>query len=289
MRRIGYLVLMIALLATPTLAEDGEKELGWSDTAEFALVATSGNSEATSLGFKNTTHRRWEKALFELKLAGLRIETTTRTGVAIQQPDGSFEPLEVSAVTAENYYVGANYNRTISGNFFWYAGAIWERNTFAGFENRYIIEAGVGNVWSETDKQRWFTRYAATYTDQQDVVPRPDFDGKFAGLRAQSDYWRKFGEKGNTKYVNTTVIDFNLDMTEDWRVDMLNSISVKMTDMLAMQAGLRWLYDNDPAVEALGLVDGNGDPIPDAANQIIVDVPLDELDTIFTVSLVVEF
>jgi hypothetical protein len=281
---------MIALLATPGLAQDEEKELGWSDTAEFSLVATSGNSEATSLGFKNTTYRSWEKALFELKLAGLRVETTTRTGAAIQRPDGSFEPLEVTAVTAESYYAGANYNRTISKNFFWYAGLVWERNTFAGFDSRTIVEGGVGNLWSETKKQRWFTRYAATYTDQRDVVPRPDFDGKFAGLRAQSDYWRKFGENGNTKYVNQTVIDFNLDQTEDWRVDMLNSVSVKMTEMLAMQAGLRWLYDNDPAVAALGLVDGNGDPITGpGGDQIIVDVPLDELDTIFTVSLVVEF
>ncbi len=288
-KRTSFFTVAAIVLATWTAPAQDDPELGWSDVAEFSLVSTSGNSEATTLGFKNTTHRRWEKALFELKLGGIRIETTVRTGEAVDTPAGPI-PLTQTATTAENYFVDANYNRKISDRLFWYAGAVWERNVFAGIENRSIVEGGAGNLWRDKDTQRWFTKYAVTYTDQKDVIPRSDFDSTFAGLRGRSDYLQKFGKNKRTTYENSTVLDLNLENSSAWRIDMVNSVAVTMTEMLALKASLTWLYNNDPAVEAFGLVDSNGDPILDiGGNQVIVTLPLDELDTIFTMALVVDF
>ena len=285
---IAVAILIAVVCASPLSAQD-EPEIGWSDEAEFSLVATSGNSDATTWGLKNTLHRRWENALFELKVGGLRVETTVRTGEALDTPSGPVI-LTQTETTAEAYFVNANYNRTISGNLFWYAGAIWERNEFAGFTNRYIAEAGVGNLWIDKETQRWFTKYAVTYTDQEDVIPNPDFDSTFVGLRARSDYLQKFGKNKNTTYENNTVVDLNLETSSAWRVDMVNSVSVTMTEQLALKAALTWLYNNMPPLEAFGLVDAAGNPIiGPGGSQVIVDLPLDELDTIFTVALVVNF
>ena len=292
LRRTCLIVLVVivvtAVFGTPILAQD-DPELGWSDKAEFSLVATSGNSEATTFGFKNTLHRRWEKALFEFKLGGLRVETTVRTGEAEDTPNGPVI-LTATATTAEAYYADLNYNRTITENLFWYAGLMWERNEFAGFTNRYIVEGGVGNLWIDKEAQRWFTKYAVTYTDQENVVEDPTFDSTFAGLRARSDYLQKFGKNKNTTYENNTIIDLNLETTSAWRVDMVNSISVTMTEMLALKASLAWLYNNDPPLELFGLVDSAGAPIiGPGGEQVVVPLALDELDTIFTVALVVDF
>jgi hypothetical protein len=88
----------------------------------------------------------------------------------------------------------------------------------------------------------------------------------------------RFG--ANTTYTNVFVLDENLDETSDWRADMLNGLSVSMNERLALKLGLRLLYDNEPAIV---LVDNVG------TGPAQVPFTLDELDTILTISLVVDF
>ena len=44
-----------------------EPKIGWSDQAELSYVLTAGNSESTTLGFKNELKRTWEAATFSFK------------------------------------------------------------------------------------------------------------------------------------------------------------------------------------------------------------------------------
>jgi hypothetical protein len=53
-----------------------------------------------------------------------------------------------------------------------------------------------------------------------------------------------------------------------------------MSDMLALKVSLQWLYDNLPSLELVDYTPGTPPQVP---------VPLDDLDTIFTTSLVVNF
>jgi hypothetical protein len=106
------------------------------------------------------------------------------------------------------------------------------------------------------------------------------------GLRVTSKYEHKFGE--TTTYWNETILDENLDETSDYRVNMINSVAVTMSDRLALKVSLQWLYDNEPAFEDVPVFDM--DPsIPGAVLLGQVPRQLDELDTIFTTSLVVNF
>jgi hypothetical protein len=276
----AFIVLSVAATSYPLRAEE-EKELGWSDVAEFSWVATSGNAETETLGFKNKTLRRWESAAFELNAGGIRAESTIVTRTA----DGPLGNLIITEVrdtqkTAENYYLNGKYGKTLTERFFWYASAGWDRNEFAGIKNRYSGSGGVGNLWVDKEKIRWRTDYGVTYTDQEDVVVNPTVDSSFAGLRASSTYKQHFGENKTTTYGNDTVFDYNIDETDDWRVDMINWVSVGMSDMLALKVSLQWLYDNLPSLELVDYTPGTPPQVP---------VPLDDLDTIFTTSLVVNF
>jgi hypothetical protein len=76
------------------------------------------------------------------------------------------------------------------------------------------------------------------------------------------------------------VLDDNLDETSDWRADMANGLAVAMSDNLALKVGLQLLYDNEPAIELIP-----NTPAPPAE----VPFELDEMDTILTTSLVVDF
>ena len=283
MKRPGKLCLAMAVLlftgfaaGTPLLAEDPPKD-AWSDVAEFSYVATAGNSQVNTLGFKNLLKRTWDKATFEMKAGGVRSESTTRSWTVLTT--GEIDEQSTTNLTAENYYLNGRYDREITKRFFWYGGAGWERNRLAGLDSRYWGAGGVGNIWMDTDTIKFRTDYSLTYTMQKDVVQAPDTKDNFLGARFAWVYSHKFG--ANTTYGNDFVLDENLDDTSDFRGDMTNWVAVAMSDKLALKVGLQWLYDHVPAyVEA-------NDPGPYTAGPDLVE--LDTLDSIFTASLVVKF
>lgn len=286
MRNAGLAAFAALIIVPATLAEQSAG--AWKDTAEFSYVVTSGNSESSTLGFKNTLSREWDASKVTFKAGGIRVETTTVADFAVGTPT-SFVVPENKATTAENYFLNGRYDRKLSERFFWYTGLGWDRNRFAGIDSRWIGEAGVGNIWRDDDVVKFKTNYAATFTDQSDVFPTQGISDTFAGIRAAWEYWHKFGE--NTEYVNTLVVDENLDETDDYRADMVNSLSVAMNKRLALKISLQILYDNVPAFDNYPLVDTAGNPVidPGTGDQVHVARELDEIDTIFTAAVVVNF
>ena len=130
----------------PLQGQDDEKELGWFYTAEVSLLLTAGNAEASTLGLR-------------FNAGGLRTESskTTRTAVGTTTDFQVNEESE-SEVTAQNYYVRGRYDYAFSDRFFAYAGTGWERNTFAGFDNRASFAGGLGNIWVEKEQSRTRSR-----------------------------------------------------------------------------------------------------------------------------------
>ncbi len=275
----------LTLLVATFSAVQAEEADGWTDVAEFSLVAAQGNAESTSFGFKNELARRWDNSGIVFKMGGIRVETTSRDPLATEVAAGSFvvQDNDKTDTTAENYYFKTRYGREISDRTFWYVGAGWDRNEFAGIDNRYIGEAGVGNLWRETDDLKFNTFYGVTYTDQENVVDNPalDIDDSFIGLRAGWNYMNKLS--GNTTFTNDLVLDDNLDETSDWRADMITGLAVAMSERLALKLGLQLLYDNEPSFEEIPLTPFAPNIDTTYFNQ------LDEMDTIFTASLVVNF
>jgi len=274
----------LAVAAAPILAE--EQATGWSDKAEFSYVVTDGNSETMTLGLKNTLIHKWEKSAFTLKAGAIRAESTTTSSFAVGLVDDFIVDEESETEkTAENYFLNGRYDRQIHERFFWYGSAGWERNRFAGIDNRYSAQAGVGNIWIDREEIKFKTDYAVTYTDQEDVVEIEDRDNSFLGARFAWAYLHAFNER--TTYENLLALDLNLEESDRWRGDMVNSLAVTMTDKLALKVTLQWLYENDPAFELIPLFELP--PVPGAEPDDFVPNQLDELDTIFTASLVVTF
>ena len=284
LKRIGMVCAAAVAFGGAALAAD-EPKLGWSDKAELSYVMTSGNSESSTLGLKNELKRTWADALFTLRAGAVRAEATTFSRTAVGTTSDFFVVEDKDKeLTAENYLLAGRYDRKITDTFFWYAGLGWDRNRFAGIQNRYIAEGGVGNIWVDTDTVKFKTSYALTYTDQEDVVEAPDSDDGFLGLRLGWDYLHKFGAA--TTYTNLLTVDDNLDETSDWRADMTNSVAVAMNERLALKASLQWLYDNVPSLTNVSLFDVPG---PGGVQTGSVLVELDEFDTVFTTSLVINF
>ena len=150
------LLVGTVVVAIPAAAED-EKKLGWENTAELSFVVTSGNSESETFGFKADSVRSWESSSLEFKAGAVRAQQTTleRFGISAAPNDPAVpvlvQELETTETTADIYYLKGRYNRDVTKRFFWFAGAGWDRNRPAGIENRYVGEAGVGNLWYDRE------------------------------------------------------------------------------------------------------------------------------------------
>ena len=278
-------LLCLLLTSVPARSQDPpppEKKLGWQDKAELALVLTAGNSETSTFGFRNMLSRIWTDAELHIEVAGLRTETATVTATPVGTSADDFVLQEESSstLTAENYLARAKYDRTLRPRLFVYGTGGWDRNVFAGIENRYNAAGGVGNIWRDREDFRFRTDYGISVTHQ---IPTVGSEVTFAGLRLSADLMRKLS--ASTTLTHLTIAEENLDETDDFRLDSLTAVAVTMTDHLALQVSLKFLFDNVPSfVEADLLSPTTGLPA-----GILVPVQADELDTLFNVALVVNF
>jgi putative salt-induced outer membrane protein YdiY len=283
-RRIATAVLLLTVSAVFLPAARAEEEepgtTRWADDAELGLVVTQGNSESTSLSFNNRLWRKWERSGLEIKAGGLRVESEVGSRYAVEDAGGNIFVVDPDTeVTAENYYLNGRYRRDISDRFFWFTGLGWERNEFAGFDNRWVGEGGVGHVWYDREDLKFGTGYSVTVTKQDDLVDEPGVDDTFAGYRFSWVYENKFTD--TTKFGSELKLDGNVDDSSRWRGDMYNSLTVSMSERLSLKTSVRLMYENEPSLEEVDLFDVDGNLLG------TTDVELDELDTVFTVSLVV--
>jgi len=267
---------------TDTARAQDEKQVGWFFTAEVTGVWTAGNSDSNTLGLAASLRRVWESSEFKFDGGAVRTESGTITRTAVGSVDDfRVEKQTTRKKTAESYYLRGRYDYELSERFFAFAGAHWLRNTFAGIDSRMLFAAGAGNIWADRDRIRFRTDYSFTYTFQEDVVENPFIKTNFPGLRASYSLWWKLSS--STELESTFITDLNLDKTEDVRFDFTNALPIAISDRLALKPSLQLLWRNEPSLAEIDLEDEGGVPTGDT-----VRVPLEKLDSFFTLALVVK-
>jgi hypothetical protein len=263
-------------------AQDG-KELGAFFTAELTTVWVAGNSQSASLGFAGTAGYVWPRSTVKLEGGGVQTESsiTTRTAIGSSPDAYVLEEETVKRTTAEAYYARGRYDYAVSKAFFFFGGGDWLRNTFAGIDSRFLVAAGAGNAWAEKERLHFKTDYGITYTFQEDVVENPFTKTNFPGARLSYDLWWKV--TGSADFTSVLISDFNLDNTDDVRLDFTNALPIAISSKLALKPSLRLLWRNDPALAAVPLVESDGTP-----TGLSVLVPYDKLDSFFTIALVLK-
>jgi len=264
-------------MAVPGAAQDDEKELGWNVEAELAGVWVAGNAQSNTLGAGLTATYTWPRTLFSFDAGTARTQSTTITRAATGT-DMDFDVTEESETrkTAEFYFARGRLDYDITPKFYIFGGMDWLRNQFSGIDSRFLLAAGAGRLWSDTDKFTFKTDLAFTYTFEQDVVENPITNQNFPGVRAGYDL---SAELTTTTTLNSRLIaDFNLDNTDDIRADWLNSLPIKISETFFFKPSWQLLWRNDPA----------GIEIPLNGGPELVPTPLKELDSIITMALVMK-
>jgi putative salt-induced outer membrane protein len=247
----------------------------WTDVADFSAIVTSGNSETSSFALTNKYVYKWTGSDFTVDLAALRTESTTRT---ISNPDGTVVETETTEKTAENYLFGMKYRNGLDRKLYWYAGAGWMRNEFAGIQDRYAAGAGIGYAFVKSEKQSFLGELGADYTDETQVGGT---DAQFAGLRAYLLYER-FITKTSKFSTDVEVLE-NLDDSDDLRAKSVTALTASISTKMALKVSYTVLFDNQP-VEQLIPPDPTAPPGTPSGTFVF-----DDVDTIFAASVVVNF
>lgn len=252
----------------------------WVATAELSYVVTGGNTATSALSFGTSFSRKWTNDTLLFKSYVLKSNATTTTRTA-RGTETDFDVLEQSMTrkVAENYLLAGQYDRRISKKLLGQAGVGWDRNRFAGIDDRLIATLGFGYAWLEKPRTMVKTSAGMTYTLRQYVGL--DWES-FGGLRFSVTADQKLFE--SSSFSSVFVLDDNLKDTPDWRFDWANSVTASLSKSLALKVSLRTLYTHQPALQGLPLFDLVGDP-----TGLTVFVPLKKLDTFLTTSIVINF
>jgi putative salt-induced outer membrane protein YdiY len=276
--------LLALLIAGPAFMSGQEKKNGllhpWAATAEVSYVVTGGNTSTSALSLGTAFSRKWARDTLLFRSYILNSNATTNTRTA-QGTETDFTIIEnkVTRKVAGNYLLAGQYDRRISKNLAGQAGMSWDRNRFAGVDNRVSVTTGFGYGWVNRPRTQVKTAAGLTYTVRQYVGQSAV---SFAGFRLTVSGDQKVLDSSSLS--TQFVFDDNLNRSSDWRFDWANSVTASISKSLALKVILRTLYANVPALQSLPLIDPLGDP-----TGLTVSVPLKKLDTFLTTSLVINF
>ncbi|MDH3269817.1 MAG: DUF4332 domain-containing protein, partial [Gemmatimonadota bacterium] len=231
------LLTIAALIMAVTTPTQVDAQYVWENATELSFVSTGGNASSNTLGLKALLSGSDDVNSFQIQLGGIRGETNfrilTATGTA-----SNFTVNEDtdSQLTAESYFARSRYDRSF-GVAYGFGGIGWDRNTFAGIQNRYSGVVGLGKAWVDDDASRFKTDLGVTYTIQKDVSPVPGADDGFGGLRLSVEAMRQLSQ--TTQFTSMLIADENVEDTEDFRADWTNALSVSLSDRLALKTSLQ--------------------------------------------------
>jgi len=282
-RALG-IVFLAWLAAGASMAGGQDKPAGllgpWAAAAEVSYVVTGGNTSTSALSVGTTLSRKWanDTLLFKSFILTSNSTKTTRTAQGTADDYVILEETVTSKV-AENYLFAGQYDRRISKKLLGHAGLSWDRNRFAGVDDRVTFTTGFGYGWIDKPRTQIKTSAGLTFTVRQYVGQATE---SFAGFRFSVEGTRKVLEKSSLSTL--FVFDENLKRMTDWRFDWANSVTASVCKSIALKVSLRTLYAHVPALKDLPLLDPEGLP-----TGLVVPYPLKKLDTFLTTSVVINF
>jgi putative salt-induced outer membrane protein len=230
MRRTPILffgIIMILASAPLVAQEEEQKEPNWKSKIGLSYLATTGNSETSTLGLDFTFERRPTPWGFEI------------TGSANRAEDDE-------VLTAERYFLSGRAKRKLSDRLDLFAGVSGEQDQFALLDLRTLVEAGVVYTALTGPKHLLSLDGGLTYTDEDRIESEPD--ASFAGAVGGLSYEFKIND--TTTLTQRLLYYPNFEESADWRVNSDTGLQVAMSSLLAIKLSYELRYRNQPIGDA---------------------------------------
>lgn len=222
MKHTVMLAMLLSLAAPLAAQEEAAAEDPWKGSLGLSWLSTSGNSDTSSFGIDFTVER--EPDPWGLKAFATAIRS---------EEDG--------VTNAERYTAGARAERALSERWLVFAGLSGEKDEFAGYELRGIVETGVTYTALAGPSHHLELDAGLTWT-REDLVEGDDQD--FLGALLGLDYEWKLSDTASL----TESLRFfpNFDEGDAWRLTSDTALKASVNEWLAVKLGYLVRYENEP-------------------------------------------
>lgn len=195
----------------------------WKDTGELSAVSTNGNSKTTTTSAKNTFDYR--RDLLGLELVG-----------------GGLGSKSKGQVTAEQYNASEKGTYNITPRNFFYEKFGWDKNRFAGIQNRYDASVGAGRELLALPADKIVGELGVGYINEERInQPRNDF----ASGRAYAKYTHVFSPTAN--FSQDAEYLANFEDTDDYRLNTETALTTTVSTHVSLKVSYVWKRLNKPA------------------------------------------
>jgi len=222
MRRPVPVCLLTVLLALPVLGAEEPPKSPWSGSLGLAFLSTTGNSRTQTLGLD--LGAKWASDPWGLEFVGKFLRSSK---------DGSTD--------AERSLAGVRGTRILDERWSLFAGVSGERDTFAGFDLRAIVEGGATYKFLLGPVHELAFDGGLTWTRENRVVGK---DRSFLGGLLGAAYKWTLSETAAFTEKFRFYPDF--DETSAWRIASETALKASLTGRLALQLGYDVRYSNQP-------------------------------------------
>lgn len=216
-----FVLLLISSFSVSILGQELDGD-GWRFDLGLSYLATTGNSETSSLGFISG----WEKRDGRWRsLAGAE----------------AFQAEEENERTAERYAVLGRADWMISDRFGITGGWQGEQNEFAGIDLRSTLDLGMS--WKAVDRERWTvdTVGAGTWNYEDPVIGS---SGSNAGLLLMGRSQYQISESASTTQMLR--LEPNVEDVDDFRAQARVGLKTDVTGTIGVKLSYELRYDAQP-------------------------------------------
>ena len=222
-----FFLFMMAAVQISEAAEETKpkEEKRFSNEANFALVNTTGNSEALTVAGKNEM-----KYKFTDKWSGSWV-----VGALYGKSDGD--------KNAERYFTDLRADYSINERWYAYGLGTWFRDKFAGFDHGISIGPGVGYKFLIGPKHFLLAETGLNYA-YEDYTDSDENNADFLEGRLFGKYEWAFTEK--TKFSQALEYLQSFKESSMRRLNSETALVTAITDILALKISYSIFYNNDP-------------------------------------------
>jgi putative salt-induced outer membrane protein len=211
-------VLMLLLLCSSFLAH-----AQLTNESELGIASANGNTKTQTYTAKQLNDYKWEKNVLSFKSRYLNARAN---GVE----------------TARYLMLGSRYEKEVSNHFGFFSGFTFEKDKFAGIDQRRSTDLGSKYRFIDSDTTKFFSELGYRYMHEQ----------RLDDSRVHSNYGRVYTEwehKWNPGFSSRYWAEYlpNFTRNTDWQLNTELSVSAMMNEIFSLKTGVLVRYDHDPA------------------------------------------
>lgn len=216
-------IALLLALAVPSFAAEAAKSKPWKGSAELSFVTTNGNSKSSTFSNKDRFEYASGPALVELEAGALR--GTSRGDLIAEQ---FFASEKVGIKWSEKDYVFERLR--------------WDKDRFAGVNNRYDASIGIGRQLIKRDPDQLLLELGTGYVWEERLAGQPRND--YAAGRAYARYERKVSE--TSSFRQDVLYVHNYEQARDYRMKTETSITAAVTTIVSLKTAFTWNRAGQP-------------------------------------------